>query len=113
MGAASPSARTFRKRRDDAATEVLIRLVVSTKQAYRDALLDVLYQYRRREGLFTAAPIRVRRGGRPRKVQQPQPLRNHYSGGSPLLLQQKHALTNGGAGPPQWAVRRPDLANHG
>lgn len=56
MEAALPSVRTFRKRRGDAATETLIRLVVSTKQAYREPLLDVLYQYRRREGYFDSAP---------------------------------------------------------
>ena len=32
------------------------RLVATARESYREPLLDVLYQYRRREGLFTSRP---------------------------------------------------------
>lgn len=44
------------RHRDDAGVGVLIRVVVSIRPVYREPLLDVLYRYRRKEGLFNDRP---------------------------------------------------------
>src|SRR5207302_8058969 len=56
MENAGPSDRSFHKPRVDGVVFALSRLVATARESYREPLLDVLYQYRRREGLFTSRP---------------------------------------------------------
>lgn len=68
MEAASPSGRTSPNGRAPEVVSTLIRLIAMARSDFREPLLDVLYQYRRREGVFTGVPLRPRRRGRPRKL---------------------------------------------
>jgi len=56
MENAGPFDRSFHKPRVDGVVFALSRLVATARESYREPLLDVLYQYRRREGLFTSRP---------------------------------------------------------
>jgi len=44
--------------RVDVVVGTLARLIVACKAAYREPLLDALYQYRRKEGMFIGAERR-------------------------------------------------------
>lgn len=61
---------------DDAVVRTLIRLIAAARPAYREPLLDCLYQYRRREGLFVQdCPVKGRYWPRPPVTQDTvQPL---------------------------------------
>src|SRR6266487_215829 len=56
MENAGPSDRSFHRPPVDGVVFALSRLVATARESYREPLLDVLYQYRRREGLFTSRP---------------------------------------------------------
>lgn len=47
---------TYLKPQGDAVVATLIRLIASSKAVYREPLLDALFQYRRREGVFIENP---------------------------------------------------------
>jgi hypothetical protein len=101
MEVASPSGRTSHSDRAPEVVSTLIRLIVTVRSNFREPLLDLLYQYRRREGVFTGIPMRPRRRGRPRKL--PGRLRIDYkqieAWGSPIQPAAIVPLMNGGAGP--------------
>lgn len=56
MEHAGHPAPTSLKPRGDAVVDTLIRLIVVSRSAYREPLLDALFQYRRREGVFVDNP---------------------------------------------------------
>lgn len=59
MEVVGPSDPTSHKRRGDAVVLTLARLIAASKAVYREPLLDALYSYRRREGIFIALPDRL------------------------------------------------------
>jgi len=54
MAAVGPFARTSPRPRVDGVVFALTRLIATARETYREELVSILYQYRRREGLFTA-----------------------------------------------------------
>jgi len=64
----------------------LIRLIVTTKRAYRDVLVDLLFRHRRREGYFAPMAVDLAARRRPRRavqavrVAQPVPQRAPRNG---------------------------------
>ncbi len=84
MDRAGPSDPMFPRRRADEVVATLARLIVASKAAYREPLLDALFQYRRAEGLFVSSPI------------------------VPLSRGRLLAVNRSGADPPSGQSERPD-----
>jgi len=70
MAVVGPSVRTSPRRHVDVVITALCRLIVVSRIAYREALVDVLYQYRRREGTFVDGPRVTLKKFRPRPMIQ-------------------------------------------
>ena len=69
MPAAGRSVPTSPRPRGDGVVRTLIRLIVTTKRAYRDVLVDLLFRHRRREGYFAPLAVDLTRR-RPRRAVQ-------------------------------------------
>lgn len=75
MALAGPSDPTSPKPRVDVVVGALIRMIVTTKDVYRDSLLDALYVYRRRAGaVFGIDPPVRHRSKVPITNQAPRPI---------------------------------------